>query len=626
MSFKVKIILTLFALMFLSLSMFSAISYIDTKKNSVKQIETTLHIASQSLADYIDLWISTKKNAIESTARFMQDIDLMTPTDLIAKLQETTKMLGAMDSYVGLEDGSMTMGSGAKLPKGYDPRVRPWYIQAKETKKLGITDVYIDATTNKPIVTVMAPIVRENAIMCVFGVDIGLDTLVKMISNIRVQGGYGVLQDSKGLIIAHPDASLLGKTFKSIAPDVVEKIARVDEGLIYYSDGGVERIFSFKTSIESSWKIGISYEKDVAYSFLNTQMSELFISGLVMLILSVVMLVMILKQLFKPLDVLNSVIEDLSSSGGDLRQRLSVGKNDEFARVSRNINTFIEKLHEIVKTSKSISHENAMISEKLSMTAHGVVQNVHNESKILNEAKAEGISLVKEIEASVEKAKASQEVLHKTQTDILMVKTKVEQLEQTMQETSLKEQNLAERLNSVSHNANEVKDVLSIIRDIADQTNLLALNAAIEAARAGEHGRGFAVVADEVRKLAERTQKSLVEIDATINVVVQSIMDANMDISQNVQEVHSLASISVELQESMGNVSHTIHGTIHDSHSTIEHFITTVSKIRKIVDEIEKIDHISHENVESIDSVSQASEHLHTMTENLNTELDKFKS
>ncbi|MEZ7934699.1 MAG: methyl-accepting chemotaxis protein, partial [Sulfurospirillum sp.] len=273
-----------------------------------------------------------------------------------------------------------------------------------------------------------------------------------------------------------------------------------------------------------------------------------------------------------------------------------------------------------------ISNENASISEELSRTASEVVRNVDAEAKIVSKTKDNGIALTSAIEASVQKATASQEALRKTQQDINTVKNQAEQLERTMQETAVKEQSLADRLNTVSHNANEVKEVLSIIRDIADQTNLLALNAAIEAARAGEHGRGFAVVADEVRKLAERTQKSLVEIDATINVVVQSIMDANTDIAHNAEEVNALASISIELQNGMNNIDTTIQKTIQDAHATVDNFVHTATQIKGMVEEIEKINVISKENVTSIDNVSQASEHLHAMTENLNNELGKFKS
>lgn len=195
-----------------------------------------------------------------------------------------------------------------------------------------------------------------------------------------------------------------------------------------------------------------------------------------------------------------------------------------------------------------------------------------------------------------------------------------------MQDTSQKEQNLAEKLNQVSQNASEVKEVLNIIKEIADQTNLLALNAAIEAARAGEHGRGFAVVADEVRKLAERTQKSLIEIDATINIVVQSIMEANSEISENASDVHSLANTSVLLQEQMIDISSVIHKTIQDASKTVDDFASTSEKVQMIVNEVDKVNKISTSNVESVENVSQASNHLHTMTEKLNNELGKFKS
>ncbi|MDD3343592.1 MAG: methyl-accepting chemotaxis protein, partial [Sulfurospirillaceae bacterium] len=432
--------------------------------------------------------------------------------------------------------------------------------------------------------------------------------------------------DTQGIFIAHPNKDLLGKELKNIVPIIAQEVSGKKEGLVQYEYKGSSKIFAFKVSKETGWLPAITFDKAVAYGFLDTQIKELALLGLVMLLLSIGVMIILIKTLLRPLNQLNRVVEELSSADGDLRQRLQTTSNDEFARVSNNINKFIEKLHEIVKKSKTISNENASISEELSRTASEVVRNADSESKIVESTKEEGITLVKSLENSVNNAKDSQKALSDTQKDISDVKAKVEHLENTMQATAAKEQSLAERLNGVSHNANEVKNVLGVIRDIADQTNLLALNAAIEAARAGEHGRGFAVVADEVRKLAERTQKSLVEIDATINVVVQSIMDANTDIAQNVQEVQALALITSELQDGMNNVANIIHKTIDQSHYNVDNFIDTSSKIKAIVAEIEKINIISKENVESIDNVSQASEHLHTMTENLNNELEKFKS
>ncbi|WP_060825277.1 methyl-accepting chemotaxis protein [Sulfurospirillum cavolei] len=621
MSFKAKIILSISVLMFLSLSIFSFFSYIDTKKNSIAQVEKSLTMASRSLTDYIDLWIASTKRSVDGAAHSLDNSASMNQQTLQKQLKNFMLTCGALESYIGFEDGRMIYGSGKAQKEGYDPRLRPWYKQAKEERKVGITDAYIGATAKVLMVTIMAPIMYNNQFQGVIGIDITLDTLVKTVGDVNFNGGHGMLLDTKKIIIAHPDKNRLNK--ESI---LASKFGDVKEGLLNYEFNNEHKIFAYKVSKESGWIPGITFDKDEAYRFLTSQIRDLILLGIVMLIVSIGIMIVLIKALLRPLDKLNSVVEELSSSEGDLRQRLSVAANDEFSHVSSNINKFIEKLHEIVNKSKTISSENASISEELSRTASEVVKNVDTESKIVEHTKEEGIALVKNIETSVTKAKSSQEALRKTQGDIAGVKTKVEQLENTMQATAAKEQNLAERLNTVSQNANEVKEVLSIIRDIADQTNLLALNAAIEAARAGEHGRGFAVVADEVRKLAERTQKSLVEIDATINVVVQSIMDANTDIAHNAHEVGELAHISAALQDGMNAIDTTIQETLQETRVTLESFVDTAAQIKAMVIEIEKINALSKENTLSIDNVSQASEHLHVMTENLNNELGKFKS
>lgn len=627
MLFKTKILLVVALLMFLSFAIFGLFTYSDTKKNSLIQIESSLQMASSSLTDYMDLLIWTKKNAVESTARFFQDIDVRTLHDLTEKLKETTKMLGAVDSYVGFEDGGMIWGSEKQRPVGYDPRTRPWYKKAKESKKVAITDAYMGATNNILMITIMAPIFNEeNIFVGVIGTDIALDTLTQAIGHINFKGGYGVLQDTKGIIIAHPKKELLGKDLGEVLPELTHQFGSKQEGLFSYHFNGVEKLYAFKVASQSGWRVAMAFDQSSAYSFLNAQMGELFLMGFFMLIGSIVVMVLFIKRLLKPLDRLGHVVYELSSTQGDLRQRLESQSHDEFGKVSSGINEFIEKLHVIVKNSKVISSENASISEELSQTALEVVRNMNAESKIIAQTKEEGVTLTYAIDNAVVKAKISQDILQKTQNTISLVKAKVEKLENTMQITASKEQELSQRLGHVSQNAIEVKDVLNIIKDIADQTNLLALNAAIEAARAGEHGRGFAVVADEVRKLAERTQKSLVEIDATINVVVQSIMEANADIADNAKEVDLLAHIAFELQESMNGIDVIVGQTINDTAQTVDNFMDTAQKINRIVEEIEKINVISRENVLSIDNVSKASEHLHGMTENLNNELGKFKS
>jgi len=625
MYFRTKITLTISVLMFLSLTIFGIFSYVDTKKNSVIQIESSLNMASRALTDYIDLWVFSKKSSVDGMARSLTNV-ITLDDDLKTKLQDFTKTVGALDSYVGFEDGNMVWGSGKKRPDGYDPRARPWYKIAKNSQKVGITDAYLGSTTKVLMVTVMAPIIKNNTLIGIFGIDIELSALVKVIGDINFNGGYGMLLDTKGTIVAHPNKELLGKDLATISPELTNQFGDKKEGLINYPFNGAQKVYTFKVSAESGWRPGITFDKAVAYSFLDAQVKQSILIGVIMLIFSIALVIFVIKVLLRPLNRLNVVVQELSSAEGDLRQRLEAASHDEFGEVSHNINKFIEKLHEIVKKSKEISSENASISEELSRTASEVVRNTDAEAKIVSNTKEEGISLTQAIESSVEKAQASQAMLIQTQKDIGNVRNKVENLENTMQITATKEQSLAQRLGEVSHNANEVKDVLNIIKDIADQTNLLALNAAIEAARAGEHGRGFAVVADEVRKLAERTQKSLVEIDATINVVVQAIMDVNTDIAQNAKDVHALASISIELQEGMNGIDVTIQKTIEDTHHTVDNFIDTSKKIKHIVDEIEKINVISKDNVFSIDNVSTASEHLHTMTENLNNELGKFKS
>ncbi|MCD8478322.1 MAG: methyl-accepting chemotaxis protein [Sulfurospirillum sp.] len=205
-------------------------------------------------------------------------------------------------------------------------------------------------------------------------------------------------------------------------------------------------------------------------------------------------------------------------------------------------------------------------------------------------------------------------------------KNEVISLRNEVESASNEQSILAQKLEQMSHDAEQVKQILTVISDIADQTNLLALNAAIEAARAGEHGRGFAVVADEVRKLAERTQSSLTEINATINVIVQAIVDSSEQMNKNAKNIQRLSTVS-------SGVEKTIVGTTEVMQTSVQSVTISANNSQKIAQDTDKIvnmvntiNAITSENARSVEEIASAADHLSKLAENLNLKLNQFRS
>ena len=205
-------------------------------------------------------------------------------------------------------------------------------------------------------------------------------------------------------------------------------------------------------------------------------------------------------------------------------------------------------------------------------------------------------------------------------------KVKISRMEADIQQSSESENALAGDLERLSNETDQVQSILTMISDIADQTNLLALNAAIEAARAGEHGRGFAVVADEVRKLAERTQKSLMEINATIQVIIQSIHSVSEKMSVNARFIQESSESSKNVQEV---ISLTV-DTMSKAKAKVEVSATNSKQIKLGINNIltlfQKINSSAASSVVSVEQIAATSNDLDAMSEALNAKLKQFKA
>ncbi len=309
----------------------------------------------------------------------------------------------------------------------------------------------------------------------------------------------------------------------------------------------------------------------------------------------------------------------------DFRERLDIYGKNEIAMIAKNLFTVMEELKSFISDNKRSSTENSSISNELSSTAMVVGKKVEEVTSIVNKATGKAKDITSEIGISVKDANESKANIIRASENLGDVTKEITQLTAEVQTTAEVEAEMASKIEQLSADADQVKDVLTVISDIADQTNLLALNAAIEAARAGEHGRGFAVVADEVRKLAERTQKSLVEIQATINVIVQAIMDAGEQMNKNSKNIQDLADISSEVEEKITITVDIMQEATVVSEKTVNDFVDTGKMVETIANEITDINTIVESNARSVEEIAAAAEHLSSMTEKLNMSMDKFK-
>lgn len=344
------------------------------------------------------------------------------------------------------------------------------------------------------------------------------------------------------------------------------------------------------------------------------------------IILTIIILMTIIKiYLIKPIDELANTVK-LSIGEGDLTTKVPVFGKDEIGTTANEFNDLVEKFRNIISLAKNSSGENASIANQLSSTSRIVGTSVENTSKTLDSTFKMSSELKEEIKNSIQNVNQMSEDIQNSSKKLIEARKNIVFFSKSISDASIQETDLAQRMKTLSQEAIQIKDVLNVISDIADQTNLLALNAAIEAARAGEHGRGFAVVADEVRNLAEGTQKSLDQINITVNTIVQSISTATASMEENSKNISALMQVASKTEETVEFATQSMLQSEQRSQISANDFNKTGEDINFFVEKIREINEISATNMRNTEEIAAAAEHLHSMSEHLNEILVKFKT
>lgn len=594
LGFKKTIIASTIALVSTSLIASNWMSYNKIKEETINEVNELSSAIVGFESDIIETWFADKAKSIDTLVQHYDQTtpkaEHIVPSKVMADAQEFLHIV------YGFNDGISVSNEGMKNPKDYDPRKRPWFDLAKSSSDFSITDIYKDAFTGKPVISVVKPL-ADGVILG----SIPLDILEETVKNVDYPGAVTAILDENGTALAsNSDALKVGTNFNDIGMDeVFSEMKASEKSSTPYTLKGVDKL-AFTQEINlvagKKWYLFIGVEKSTAYAAVDEALADSIKISLVMLAIGLGLVLTLLNVLYRPILALKDVVTDLSKGNGDLTRRLPVNSDDDLGQISEGINGFIENLQKLmIEVSQSSQHITDSVEQlsKQTESNNNVLQAHAAETSQIVAAIEEMSATALDVASNAADASRSTE---STNTQTSNSKTVVIDATDTVSKLVQDVEDTAHSISEIEKDTREITNVLKIIGEIADQTNLLALNAAIEAARAGEHGRGFAVVADEVRALAARTQTSTAEIEQTLNKLYEgsSAAIAAMQVTKDTCEktVESTTVVATDLDNialsvtQINDLNMQIATAAEQQSSVSEELTRNMTSIREIVEEL----------------------------------------
>ena len=627
LSLRGKLLATSLGVVLLMASLLGIVAFHTLKSRTMSAIQSEAVNYGHAYSVAIGDWMADRKNTVHALVNLIADNP---QAELVPHLKQAYTSGGFGLTYFGSTQGVMTRQDPSLNTGNYDPRERPWYQDAVKAGQLIVTAPYVSVTMQKLVVTLSEPVRHQGELVGAVGANLALDKLIDEVLAMQVQGdGYAMLLDSSGLIVGHPNKELALKQIGELSPDLsaatFQQWGRENNELHAATLDGRDVLLAVQPVPGTDWLLAMVMYRDVLEAPLATLLWQLVGLTLVLMLVFSALLTAMFKYLFADLGRVAGALHDIAHGEGDLTVHINTRSKDEVGQLAESFNQFVARLHGIVSRLRDVTVELAAQSRAQAAGAQSRSQRVRQQQdEIVMVATA-----VTEMASATQEIAGNAEFAATTSGDAVKLavsgQSQVGQSQRSITGLADEVADASQIIVELDAHAQKISGILATISGIAEQTNLLALNAAIEAARAGEQGRGFAVVADEVRVLSRRTHDSTDEIQQMIETLQQTTRRAvgGMETSRQ------LAGTSVEdaesANQSLARINEAI-GSISDMATQIaaaaEEQTSVTSEISR---NTENIRHVSQELAEQANQEAVQAAELKGLTERLEQEIGRFR-